>query len=216
MSSVLTMLILSMYAVMSSASVVVCVTCTDGILLGSDSFSSISPSKQSLIQNTAFRNVFPLDEFTVAVHVAGSTAFYRLLDEIHVEILRYKSLQVDYSTSSCKRLSATVISNIARRLINEKYRSVHLFIAGHDIESSTSSLYEIAPNGMIVKQINASGGSGSDTITSLIDIEFEQTKTVDISAPILRQALLRSLGQDSRTKGKVQLWSLTKNGLMHL
>ena len=188
------------------ASIVIAASCVDGVIIGTDSLSSIG-GKQTLIQNRNFESVFPIDSNTCLCYAAGDFAFYKLRDALRTILTEYR-----LENGDGRGLGAESIAHITRGLIHSKYRDAHAIIVGQDANDEFY-IYEIIPGGTRVKQSLAVAGSGAASTSLVASLLFQEKSTVEEGIAKMRQVLRSSVGADHRTKGRMKLWSLTTSGL---
>lgn len=204
-------LLVSLCFVVTNGALLLAVKCTDGIILGTDSFSTMSSSQQSLNQNSAFNSVFPLSDKIAICYVSGSISFYELHDDIQQELIKYKMDNGIYDTSV--QMSVKSCAALARRLIYAKYHRVHCIVAGMNGDNQFH-IYEILPGGSQFEHTIAAAGSSAENADAMANLLFENVFDVEGSIPKVRSILEKCIGRDHRTKGRAQLWTLTaKEGI---
>jgi 20S proteasome alpha/beta subunit len=198
------------------ASVVVVIQCTDGILIGTDSISSIGSmsSKQSLVQNRFSKTIFPIDKHTCLCYVAGSSDFFNLYDDVLRFAMTFQSDSISDS-SHTPTIPAASIASYVRHLISARYPKVHTLVLG--VSEDSAHIFEILPGGSNIQQTLACCGSGADNALAAAQLLFEDGKTnVADGVGMLKRVLKSTLGGDSRTKGRTCISSLTLAGITDL
>lgn len=195
---------------LSAASVVVAVQCTDGALVGTDSSSSLGAAS-ALVQNRMFTSVFPLDDSLVLCHVAGSSEFYRLLDDAQMELMQFKA---EHDSIGSPSMTAEVMAGKLRRLIYSKFRSVHAILVGRS--KAKFSVFELLPGGSLIEQRVVAGGSGADSALALAEVLLETPGSMEQTATSMRKLLQHVTGQDHRSRGPLRIWAIGTQGLKEL
>ena len=195
------------------SSITIAIECKDGVLIGTDSVSSLGSIGQSLIQNRFSSSIFPVDDGHLCLcYIAGGAEFYSLLEEVLTTSLDFRLHQrAAHSTSSddC-RLGAQAVSNIARRLMHSKYKTTHVLVVGR--QQDAFAVYELLPGGTSVRQPIAASGTAAAPAYALASLLFEEPCSVNEGIPRLKTVLLRSIGQDHHAKGRLAVYSLTIKG----
>lgn len=106
-----------------NASTIIAVKCIDGIMIAADSLGTASPNS-AMIANRMNRKIFLITPSTAICCAAGDAQFKDLYNDLLSVVNGHEALYDD-------ELDASAISYIARRLVNQKYRSCHLIIAGY-------------------------------------------------------------------------------------
>lgn len=106
-----------------NASTIIAVKCIDGIMIVADSLGTASPNS-AMIANRMNRKIFLITPSTAVCCAAGDAQFKDLYSDLLSVVNGHEALYDD-------ELDASAISYIARRLVNQKYRSCHLIIAGY-------------------------------------------------------------------------------------
>lgn len=141
----------------SLASCVIAIKCMDGIAIGADT-QSTSPG---MIGNRETKKVFILSENTVLCCGNGVLDFHKLHQELAHEIRMNNLLYENH-------LDVDAIAKFARQIINKKYKSAHVLIAGLT-KNSLSKIYEITPGGSCFEQDYAVAGSCSSSLYPLLE-----------------------------------------------
>ena len=159
MNCYLLSVILSIFFIVeySLASCVIAIKCMDGIAIGSDT-QSTSPG---MIGNRETKKVFLLSENTVMCCGNGVLDFHKLHQELAHEI-RMNNLLYEST------LDVEAIAKFARQIINRKYKSAHVLIAGLT-KNSLPKIYEITPGGSCFEQDYAVAGSCSSSLYPLLE-----------------------------------------------
>ena len=108
------------------SNIVIACTCSDGVLIGSDSLSVSG----SLVGNRLAESVFLLGTNTVVCCASGQSDFQHLLSDLNSFIRSAKVYDGGVP-------NVASIARYARKLVNQKYRKAHLIIAGSDAFSGS-------------------------------------------------------------------------------
>ena len=111
-----------------NASMIIAVKCIDGIMIAADSLGTASPNS-AMIANRMNRKIFLITPSTAVCCAAGDAQFKDLYSDLLSVVNGHGAMYDD-------ELDASAISYIARRLVNQKYRSCHLIIAGYELMMS--------------------------------------------------------------------------------
>jgi 20S proteasome alpha/beta subunit len=131
---------------------VIACTCSDGILIGSDSLSVSG----SLVGNRLAESVFLLGTNTVVCCASGQSDFQHLLSDLNSFIRSAKVYDGGVP-------NVASIARYARKLVNQKYRKAHLIIAGSDAFSG-SDLNEFRVTGDPFDNKVSRNHGGDDTL----------------------------------------------------
>ena len=135
------------------SNIVIACTCSDGVLIGSDSLSVSG----TLIGNRLAESVFLLGTNTVICCASGQSDFQHLLLDLNSFVRSAKVYDGGIP-------NVASIARYARKLVNQKYRKAHLIIAGSDVFSATDFIDVDNTEALTDANLNGSNGSGSNEI----------------------------------------------------
>jgi 20S proteasome alpha/beta subunit len=151
------------------SNIVIACTCSDGVLIGSDSLSVSG----SLVGNRLAESVFLLGTNTVVCCASGQSDFQHLLSDLKSFIRSAKAYDGGVP-------NVASIARYARKLVNQKYRKAHLIIAGSDAFSG-SDLDEVRDiKDSFDKKVSRNHGSDDSVIVANHPTACAETTISDI------------------------------------
>lgn len=181
---------------------ILAIKCVDGVVMASDSRSTIGNFVSSRISNKITKvgnNVF--------VSRTGTTAHTQALSRFAKFGLGITNL---FSDNGPNREVSIIAHQLQRMIQSNKDLSAAFICAGYDDEGP--QVWEIAVSGMAIPRNFAANGSGSAYITAYCDDALKDDMTIEEATKVAIDAVTNAIIRDGASGGFVNVVQITANG----
>ena len=224
---------------LSHANILVAVKSGNKVVLGTD--SRVSSNGGRIVSNRRATKLHRLSKSCTLCYVGGiGSEFNQLCRDLEAVLLldEYPSYVSAASGAAMECLSPRAVAQFARRLINVKYRSLHVVVAGcthsaapapsrgraHDLDADADAdadtgadvcIVEVAPNGFTVEHAESVAcGSAAVSVLGLFE-QVLSSSSDDGEDPLIgvqrvvRSVVETAISLDPRCGGPAQVLTLT-------
>lgn len=177
-------------------------TCSDGVVFATDKRASYGGFIASKRARKSF-NINDVVGATVAGSVGDAESLMRLM---HAEARLY---EINNDEKMSSEAVAVLLANILQGNKIFPYL-VQLMVGG--FQKDSSRLFTLDPIGGLIEEKAAATGSGSPMAYGVLELEYDEGKTVEDNIPVALRALSAALSRDAHTGDGMELVTIKKDG----
>ena len=173
-------------------------TCSDGVILIADKRASMG----TFIASKTAKKIHMIND-SVGATIAGSVGDAESL----IKVLQAEAAL--YAMNNRERMSTKAVSNLMANILQgSKYYPymVQILVGGMD---KKPSIYTLDALGGLIEEKAASTGSGSPVAYGVLELEYNEDKTVKENIPTALKALMAAMSRDAATGDGISLITIT-------
>ncbi len=197
-------------SVLKTGTTILGIVCKDGVVMASDRQMT---SGQHMVGNKNFKKIYQINNYALASIAGQVSDAQRALKVIPAELklkeLRSKSRPTIKQTAN---LTSSILFSTIRQ--PSMIPSIVALLVGGFNEDETFELYNISPDGAIVKiEDYECDGSGSTFVLGLLERQYKEGLTIKEGVELAKEALKSSTQRDVYSGYGIDIFTITKDGI---
>lgn len=197
-------------SILKTGTTILGIVCKDGVVMASDRQATAG---QHMVGNKNFKKIYQINDYALAAIAGQVSDAQRALKIIPAELklkeLRSRSRPTIKQTANLT--SSILFSNIRQPSM---IPSIVALLVGGFNEDGTYELYNISPDGAIVKvEDYECDGSGNTFVIGLFERQYKKGLSVKEGVELAKEALKSSTQRDVYSGYGIDVFTITKDGI---